>query len=373
MAINRRTLKNGETRWQVVIPQVDPVTGRTVRVTVGTYPQKKRAQREERLALEAIEDGTFVQRRTDTVAELLRLWLESVGVGRNTLVGYRTAVEKYWIPALGVTRAQSLSPEMVQHHINQWTGQGLYRTAQVNYRVLRAACDHGVAMKILSTNPCIGVKVARNPEPKARTIWSEPSVQRFLTAAEDDDLSLLWFLFLETGLRRGEALGLHWNNVDWESSSIRIAETAVQDKTGTGRGMVIQPMGKTDGARRVILISDDLLQRFRTWRRSHTTSPLVFPSPLGKPLTADLVARRLDALAERAGVERVTIHELRHIAATRMMRAGIPYVVAKQRMGHVGDLLRKVYQHADADSQREAVAALERLTVAGRTEEPRAL
>lgn len=188
-------------------------------------------------------------------------------------------------------------------------------------------------------------------------------MRRFLEHAEDDSLSLLWFLLVETGMRRGEALGLHWSSVDWSTPAVTINHTAVQNKVKGEAAMRIQPHGKTRSARRTILISDDLLQLFRDWRKKDTTSILVFPNASGNPLTDTWVRKRLRDLAERAGVPQITIHELRHTAATRMMRAGVPMVVAQQRMGHTSaELLQHVYQHADAEAQRAAVDALSALS-----------
>lgn len=364
VALYKRVRKDGSVGWQVVVDDYDAATGKRRRRIVGTFSPKKRAQKEEREALDKLEKGAFVVRSRGTVGDLLDLWLESrSSLRRNTLVGYRTAIERHWKPRIGHMAAQSLEPELVQSIVNEWASEGMYRTAQVNIRVLSAACAHGVGLRLLSFNPCEGVITPSDPEPPERTVWSEAEVATFLRHAEEHPLSLLWFTLLETGMRRSEALGLHWSSVDWDSPALLVSQTAVQNKTKGEATMKIQPMGKTSASRRAILVSNGLIERFRSWRKDNTSSMLVFSNAHGQPLTPTWVRKQLDDLAEAAGVPRVTIHELRHIAATRMMRAGVPLVVAQQRMGHASsEMLTRIYQHSDADLQRNAVDSLDALS-----------
>lgn len=363
VALYKRIRKDGSIGWQVVVDDYDAATGKRRRRVVGTFSPKKRAQKEEREALDKLEKGTFVVRSTNTVGDLLDLWLESKSLRSNTMVGYRTAIDLHWKPRIGHMPAQALEPELIQSIVNEWAADKKYRTAQVNLRVLSAACKHGVSLRLLSFNPCEEVMTPANPDPAERTIWSEREVATFLRHAEEHPLSLLWFTLLETGMRRSEALGLHWSSVDWDSPALLVSQTAVQNKTKGEATMKIQPMGKTNASRRAILVSNGLIERFRSWRKDNTSSMLVFSNAQGHPLTPTWVRKQLDDLTDKAGVPRVTIHELRHIAATRMMRAGVPLVVAQQRMGHASsEMLTRIYQHSDADLQRNAVDSLDALS-----------
>lgn len=363
MAINKRVRMDGSVGYQVVVDEYDPITRKRTRHTVGTFPDLKQAKKEHAKAIATLDSGEFVERSALTVGEVIEIWIDSKrrSIRGSSISLYESMLKNYIRPSLGAVPVQSLTPLMVQRAVNGWTKNGShYATAGSAYRVLASAMNYAVRIKIVGSSPCAGVVVPKNPSPTERTIWNEQEVSRFLKVAEDHAVSVLWFLLLETGVRRGEALGLHWEDVDWEGSSIRIASIAVQDRPSSR--MKIQAMPKTDSSRRVVLVSDGLLKRLRLWRKQNTDSLLVFPEPDGLPLKGAYVLDELARLCEAAAVRRVTIHELRHISATRMMRAGVSMIVAQQRMGHSSiEMLRKVYAHADADLQREAVERIARL------------
>ena len=364
MAINKRIRKDGSVGWQVVVSDYDPATGKRVRHTIGTFSPKKRAQKEERKALDALDSGSFIPPSAVTVGDLLDMYVASrKGKTRpNTVSHYKIMIKNYLDPAFATAVAQKVTAQQVQQVVNGWAEAKRYDTARSCLRILSAAFNHAVSMKMVHANPCKAVTAPRNPEPIQRTIWTEAQVRKFLVATEGDDYAALWYLLIETGVRRGEALGLHWRDVDWTASTIRIATTAV-DARDNGNRMVLQPMPKTESSNRTIMVSATLLNLLRSHHESNSQHALVFTDQYGDPLHGQAVRNRLAQLAKDAGVPRATVHELRHIAATRMMRAGVPLVVAQQRMGHSStEMLRKVYQHADADLQRDAVAALERLS-----------
>lgn len=361
MAVLKRVSKaTGKVRYQVLIDRRDPVTGERNRITVGTFFPRKLAEQKEREALAALENGSFVEKSGDTVGDVLDLWLsiKKGTVRRNTYTTYEVTVRNHLKPVVGSVLIQKLTPAMVSKALRSLQDGGCGdRTVEICLTYLSAACSHAVALRMIPANPCASVTCPVRSIPREVTVWSEEEVARFRAVAEKDHRSPLWHLLIETGMRRGEALGLPWENVDTERGVVHVIQTAVQD-TGSGR-MVVQPMGKTDASRRSVMISDDLARRLEDRRRATGGEGLVFASSRGTVLQPGVVQRALDRLCEAAGVDRVTIHWLRHLAATRQVRAGVPEVVAQKRMGHANSsILRRVYQHADVGLQREAVDAL---------------
>jgi len=152
--------------------------------------------------------------------------------------------------------------------------------------------------------------------------------------------------------------------MQWDANILLIGDTAVPDQSQGGK-MVIQPWGKTDASRRGLLLSDYLTDMLRERRKKNMHTVLIFESIYGNPLSHGILHRHLKKICKAANVEPVRIHDLRHLAATRMMRARVPETIAQKRMGHGNsEVLRKIYQHADVDMQRDAVASLVALTKA---------
>lgn len=346
MAINKRVRKDGTVAWQVVIDE--PSFGKRKRHVIGTYSTKKLAQKAEREAVTAVEERQFVQRSRITIAELLNLYLDSADgrLKESTVATYRHIITKHLIPDIGTMVAQSLDTHTLQSLVNEWKSTKTTRTIQECVMRLSGAFNHGIKLNIVAANPCAHVMVPKSKR-KDVPIWSEAELARFLTVGDTWQYGILWRLLIETGMRRGEALALAWQDVDTVSKEIRVQES------------------KTDAGRRVIMISDDLAARLQSHHKKNIASTLVLESRNGTPLQPTMIRLALDRQCKKAGVPRVHVHGLRHLAATRMLRAKVAEGVAQKRMGHgSSEMLRRIYQHADADMQRDAVTALATLGAA---------
>lgn len=88
---------------------------------------------------------------------------------------------------------------------------------------------------------------------------------------------------------------------------------------------------------------------------------LVFPTTIGTPLNASNLLRDLRQLTEKAGIERITFHELRHTAGSLHLAENATMTTVSKNLGHSSvSVTAAVYAHAYADDQREAVSAVAR-------------
>ncbi len=192
----------------------------------------------------------------------------------------------------------------------------------------------------------------------------------FLTVAADDRLEALYVLAVSTGMRQGELLGLRWRDVDLEDGVLRVTGT-MQRITNQGIG-VSEP--KTAGSRRQIARTAQaiaaLLRRHRKQSEERLgagaewqDSDLVFCNTLGRPIeSSNLVRRSFKPLLKSAGLPALRLHDLRHTAATLLLRKKVPSKVVSEMLGHsnIGITLN-IYSHVLPDMQREAVGAMEAL------------
>jgi integrase len=129
----------------------------------------------------------------------------------------------YLIPGLGNRRLTSLSVPVVQDFLNQRLDKGdSVRKVQVMRTVLSAALTRAVREELLVRNVA---RMAELPESKPATIhpWSASEARQFLAAAKDDSLYAAFVVLIFYGLRRGEALGLRWEDIDFDAGTIRFA------------------------------------------------------------------------------------------------------------------------------------------------------
>jgi integrase len=149
----------------------------------------------------------------------------------------------------------------------------------------------------------------------------------------------MWLLALGTGFRRGELLGVRWQDLDSERLMLSVRQTVVL----LNNAPVIQAP-KTSAAHRTIRISQELvdaLARHRlaqVERRLAATSwkdgGLVFCTGEGKPINPNSLYDRFDAIIEQAGVKRIPMHGMRHTHATLLLAAGTPIKAVSERLGH---------------------------------------
>jgi len=195
-------------------------------------------------------------------------------------------------------------------------------------------------------------------------VWENDQVAHFLRVAADNDDPMLdlWVFMFVTAMRRGEILGLRWDDIDFAGRRICVRQTRVM-----ANERVVTGMPKTDRGRRAFSIDAEtaaMLERLRVrqvaaaaelggWR-----SDFVFTEPDGSPIHPQVLTRRYKAAAKRAGLPVGRIHDGRHTAITMQLRAGVPIHIVSARAGHsrVAFTL-DTYGHALPAADRDAAEA----------------
>ena len=182
-----------------------------------------------------------------------------------------------------------------------------------------------------------------------------------------DRLYALYHLVTFRGLRRGEAVGLPWAEVDLVGRSLAVSEQIVQVGYLTETGPP-----KSDSARVVVLDADSVAvlqshkvrqnQERLAWGPGWVNSGLVFTREDGTALHPEYVSRHFERLARNAGLPPVRLHDLRHGAATFLLAAGVPMRVVMETLGHSSyQLTADTYSHVLPELQRDAANAMDRV------------
>lgn len=195
--------------------------------------------------------------------------------------------------------------------------------------------------------------------------WSEDELRAFLDGTRDDRLYPLWCLTSMSGLRRGEVLGLKWEDCDFSACTITIKR---QWKRGEV-GLVFAPP-KTASGRRTIDIDKVTMSRVKTWRRAQLKERLasdgewpetgaIFTRLNGDLSDPDVVSQQFDRAVSALSLRPIRFHDLRHTHATLLLLAGVPPHVVAMRLGHrsVAFTLQQ-YAHVLPQQQADAAARL---------------
>ena len=131
--------------------------------------------------------------------------------------------------------------------------------------------------------------------------------QSFLREARESGVFELYYLELATGLRRGELLGLKWEDIDLERGDLR-----VRRQISRINGEVVEAPLKTKNAYRTLPLAEDTISVLLEQKKKARSSPWVFPSPNGGPISPDSVLHMLHRVLKRAGLPKVRFHECNH-------------------------------------------------------------
>ncbi|MFL9683668.1 MULTISPECIES: tyrosine-type recombinase/integrase [unclassified Streptomyces] len=337
--------------------------------------------------------GLPVATAVSTVGVYLAYWLGSVAVHRlreNTHTRYGTCIRLYLIPGLGRKRLARLTTRDVRTFLDglrttcQCCAQGLDTvrkrcctigqccgkvlsplTVTYVHSVLKSALEHAVREDELPRNVARNVKTTA-PRPRRFQPLTAAEARQLLHAAGGDRLHALYELALRTGLRKGELLGLHWEDLDFDTGAASISRSLQRTRTG---GLTALPT-KTRASERRIALPTGCVQSLKSHRERQekeravlgtgwTESGLVFTTPTGGPLDPANLTRRFRGLLNRAGLRTIRFHDLRHSTATLLLEQGVDLVVIKELLGHAHiGVTADVYAHVRLRLQRQAINTL---------------
>ena len=305
-----------------------------------------------------------------TVAEYLEHWLSVArgGLRHNTWVLYSQVVRDHVVPFVGEVRLADLRPDHVQRLYSERLADGVSAwTVRKIHVVLHRALGQAMRWGLVSRNVSDLVEKPATPKGGGQAL-SVAEVQRLLVAARGKRVEWLLYLAVTTGMRIGELLGLRWTDIDWERGSVSVCRQLRRQFGGGGLEFV--PV-KTAASSRLVLLGEDGLAALRDqrgrvdeWRpfagERWVENDLIFPNSLGKAWEPRAVYGEFLASLERGGVRRVRFHDLRHTAATLMLRGKVPARVVSERLGHsdVGITLN-LYSHVVDELQAEAASVIE--------------
>jgi integrase len=223
---------------------------------------------------------------------------------------------------------------------------------------LQLAMDMDIVLKNVAKNGLLVVPV--NAPVGTKEPWSIEEAKVFLgsLSPDKDDLDLCFLLMALTGIRRGEAAGLRWGDIDLDDALLHVRRS-VQSVNGV---MHVSEGGKTANARRTVGLVDrvsELLARHkmreaeRFWANGliFGDDSAVFAGWLCKPRSPHTISTRFQAAVKRSGVRPVALHSLRHFANTQaQFDPTVSATMLRMVMGHGSAIMTKAYTHADAEA-----------------------
>jgi integrase len=313
-----------------------------------------------------------------TTGQFLTDWLQNTAktsVRPGTFRGYETIVTNYLVPQLGRIPLVKLTPQDVQRFQNELLrrprrdSRGTVSSGTVTNarRVLGRALEQATAWRMIPRNP---VRVVDGPHVTRKEIMPlDPDQARELLAAiRGDRLEALYTVALALGLRRGEALGLKWSDVDLDDGLLHVRRSLqrahgklelLDVKTKKSRRTVSLPLFAIRALQKHRLRQEDERQAaLDRW----TETGLVFTSPFGAPLDPQIATRSFTRVLKRAGLPHQRFHDLRHACASLLLAQGLDLKVIQEILGHSTiTITGNLYAHVMLGLKRHASAEMDAL------------
>lgn len=380
-------------RWEAAGYVLAPGnTRRRVRV-YGATRKDALAKLTEKIA--ASNRGLPVPSAQGSVAAYLTYWLENVAVHQlreNTHTRYAACVDRYLIPGVGKKKLAKLTAKDVRTWLNQLratcqccsrgidarrdeprccaAGQCCHKvlsplTLTYIHSVLKSALEHAVREEEIPRNVARNVRTG-TPRPRRFEPITTDEARRFLTTAQDHRLHALFELALHTGLRKGELLGLRWEDLDLGSGTAAIRRTLQRTSAG---GLTTLPTKTRASERRIALPArciQSLKRHHEQQQREHEAADTawqpnghIFTTTQGRPIDPTNLTRTFNTLLRTACLRRIRFHDLRHSTATLLLEQGVELVVIKELLGHAHiGVTATVYAHVRLRLQRDAIDIL---------------
>ncbi|MGC4940497.1 tyrosine-type recombinase/integrase [Kribbella sp. DT2] len=238
------------------------------------------------------------------------------------------------------------------------------RLVEQVHAVLRNALQAAVREEVLQRNVAklVQVEGAQYDTNRGAT---EDQARLLLKAAKPTRLYALFVLALFMGLRRGELLGLKWDDIDWVEKTLDVRRT-LQRVDGALRAVT----PKTRKSRRTVPLIELCLEALRVHKVLQAKERLaagkrwvdtgyVFTTEIGTPIEPDNLRRDWYPLRVTAELGEMRFHDLRHSCVTLLLRLGVPPHIVQAIVGHADvQVTMAIYAHASLEDQRKALDQL---------------
>jgi integrase len=326
-----------------------------------------------------IDDGLAVPDKSVTVEQLFARWYEDVlrhQVVANTASNYMTVAKHHIIPSLGKKKIVQLTTSDVDRLLSKkMNGELAVSTVQRIRSVLSQALNQAMRWGWVNRNVAKLARAPRMERKEGRSLTPEQA-RHLLESMSGHRNEALYALMLSTGLRRGEALGLKWTDLDEDKGLLHVRRQLKREE-----GVLVVADTKTSRSRRTINLPTAMLSALQAHRERQETrskalghawvnTGFIFTSDIGTPFEPRNLHREFKKICLDAGLGDWHPHELRHSAASLMLAHGVKLQVVSELLGHSSiRMTADVYGHI-LDPDRQVAAEVMNATLWAEKETP---
>ena len=373
-------------RWEGRI-DLGWVEGKRKRVSVYGRTRREVAEKLRKKQNDKANNALVVDERL-TVARWLDHWVKVILPNRvangtlsvSTYHSYADTVRRHLNPGLGRVRLSKLKATDVDHFIASRRDEYSPNTLRIMRSTLRKALKDGLKSEVVPVSARFAVELSEpvRVSRRARLYLNLDEARRLLTEVRGDRLEAIYVVLLSLGLRRGEALGLYWEDISLNEGTIVIRRSLKRTRVMPRPNGTLPPgpttqleLGspKTSDSWRTQNLPKPCVEALvrhkaaqaeeRLAARSWPNPEMIFVTPVGTPIDPSNLAKDFMVHALRADLGHRNLHQLRHSAATLMLAQDVPLHEVSKVLGHSTiSVTSDVYGHLTAERQRLAADAI---------------
>lgn len=296
----------------------------------------------------SIDDGTYIAPSQYRLSEWLENWLEIYvrpTVKDFTYDSYANICQRHIIPYIGKVKLREIITTQIQKFYNDLLQVKKLspKTVKNIHGVLHRALEQAYLVGEIKINPtdrCLLPKVAKSKiEP-----LEDDDITRFLEAIKGHKYESVYYLTLFAGLRQGEVLGLTWDCVDFENSTILINKQL--KRNSHHKGAMYHLDSTKNGKERYITVATSvmlMLSKQKEWQERCAEAAgsawnnewnLVFTNELGEHLKHPTVYNNYKRIVKDLGLENKRFHDLRYTYAVASLESGDDIKTLQENLGH---------------------------------------
>jgi integrase len=353
----------------------DPGTGKQIQRSI-TDKSKKIVAQKLREVLNSLDKGDYITPSKITVGEWLDKWAEDYlgAVKPATVCAYKATIATHLKPGLGAVKLNALDPQIIQKFYNNLTSPKKDKkptspkTVKNIHGVLHKALQQAVANGYLRINPTDACVLPRVEKKEIKPL-DEDQITTFLKAIRGHQFEYLFVVTLFTGMREAEALGLTWDCVNFENSTITINKQLQMVRGGNGEYRLVSTKNGKSRTVSVAPFVADTLRKVQYEQRANKVrcgamwndSGFVFTNPMGEHLKTHTVYKNFKTVVKKLGYDSARFHDLRHAYAVASIKSGDDIKTVQENLGHAtASFTLDVYGHVTSQMKRESAARMEK-------------
>lgn len=369
--IEEYTLKNGETRFRSrIYVGIDSVTGGEIRTTVTGKTKRELKQKIIKIKSD-FANGTYKKKQITTYQEVYDLWIKvyEKTVEESTFVKTLGIFRNHILPAMGAYKIDKINVGICQRHVDEWMEKLVNGDKTKSYAsiVMRFA----IKRDYIQSNPFDLVDLPRqrkksSTKRETENFYTKEQLRSFLECAENQPNYKVYAFFrllAYSGMRKGEALALNWEDINFKENEISINKAVGQ---GVSQRLYIKPT-KTN-TKRTIKMDEATMIVLKEWKKKQQQAylmlgyntlqknQLVFSNTKNSFIQPTKTNDWLKSIISKNNLPTISTHGFRHTHCSLLFEAGATIKSVQDRLGHTDvKTTMDVYTHVTSTAKEDAI------------------